>query len=397
MRCNSPISGSRDFHRAPERTENLNVLELLPLVTPRAIKAELPNPPEATRTVVETRQAIRDILSGKDRRLITVAGPCSIHDPAAALDYARRLNALRVELKRELLVLMRLYFEKPRTTVGWKGLIYDPHMDGSSDIAFGLHTARRLLLEVNALGLGVGSEMLDPIVPQYTADLVSWVAIGARTTESQTHRQMASGLSMPVGFKIRTDGNVQVAVDAMESARHPHSFLGIDEDGRIAVVRTGGNEWGHLILRGARGEPNYDAASVADACGRLSVAGLPPLVMMDCSHGNAGKKFSAQEAVWSSVLEQRAAGNRALVGLLLESNLKEGNQPIPADLTDLRYGVSVTDECLGWAATERLLRQAATVMRKARPGSGSRLARLRPHRCIVGDPEDLVNSNVRID
>ncbi len=363
MKCKHPRSRlpprRRIFHRTLLRTENLNVLELIPLITPRALKAELPSPPSAAKTVVNARQAIRDILDGKDRRLIIVAGPCSIHDPAAALEYARRLRTLGLELRRELLILMRLYFEKPRTTIGWKGLIYDPHMDGSSDISFGLRAARRLLVEVNATGLPVGTEMLDPIVPQYTADLVSWVAIGARTTESQTHRQMASGLSMPIGFKNRTDGNVQVAVDAMESARHPHSFLGIDDDGRISVVRTGGNACGHLILRGARTQPNHDPASIADALDRMKAARLPPTVMVDCSHGNAGKKFKAQEGVWNDVLAQRNRGNRAIIGLLLESNLEEGSQPIPADLTTLRYGVSVTDECLGWAATERLIRQAA--------------------------------------
>ena len=350
--------------RAQAATENLNVLELVPLITPRLLKAEVRLSPKAVRTVIQARAAARDILSGKDKRLLVVVGPCSIHDPAAALEYARRLNGLRKELDDRLLIMMRVYFEKPRTTTGWKGLIYDPHMDGSADIACGLRTARKLLVEINNMGIPTGTEMLDPIVPQYTADLVSWVAIGARTTESQTHRQMASGLSMPVGFKNRTDGNIQVAVDAMAAAQHPHSFLGIDDEGRIAIVRTSGNPLGHLILRGSKTRPNYDAQSIADASTRMTAAGLPPVVMVDCSHGNAGKKHQAEEAVWYDVLLQRAHGNQAIVGMLLESNLEEGSQPIPEDLTALRYGVSVTDECVGWDTTERLLRHAADVMKK---------------------------------
>ena len=301
----------------PVRTENLHVLELVPLITPRTLKAEMPASPAAIRTVVQTRRALRGILTGADARLVVVVGPCSIHDPAAALEYAGRLKKLRAEVSDELLVLMRVYFEKPRTTIGWKGLIYDPHMDGSADIACGLRTARRLLLEINAMGVPVGTEMLDPIVPQYTADLVSWVAIGARTTESQTHRQMASGLSMPVGFKNRTDGNVQVAVDALESARRPHSFLGIDDDGRIAIVRTAGNDLGHLILRGSRTRPNYDAESIGAAVDRMKAVGLAPSIMVDCSHGNAGKKFEAEEQVWYDVLLQRSHGNAAIVGMMV--------------------------------------------------------------------------------
>ncbi len=345
MKCNPAL-----------RTENLNVLELTPLVTPRALKKELHAAPDILRNVVESRQAIRDILTGNDNRLLVVVGPCSIPDPKAALDYGARLADLRRELSNELLILMRVYFEKPRTTIGWKGLIYDPHMDGSADIACGLHTARRLLLEINAMGIPTATEMLDPIVPQYTADLVSWVAIGARTTESQTHRQMASGLSMPLGFKNGTDGNIQVAVDAMESARHPHSFLGIDEEGHISIVRTNGTEWGHLILRGSASGPNYDEASIQNACQRMAARKLRPMVMVDCSHGNAGKKFAVQEKVWNETLARRKAGNSAIMGMLVESNLNEGSQPIPADLSTLRYGVSVTDECVSWETTERMLR-----------------------------------------
>lgn len=364
MKCKPRVPGRAKASAKVVRTENLNVIELIPLITPRTLKSELPASAASLRTVVQARRAVADILSGTDRRLLVVVGPCSIHDPDAALAYADRLRKLRAEVRGELLVLMRLYFEKPRTTIGWKGLIYDPHMDGSSDISRGLRTARRLLLEINAMGVPVGTEMLDPIVPQYTADLVSWVAIGARTTESQTHRQMASGLSMPVGFKNRTDGNVQVAVEAMESARRPHSFLGMDEDGHIAIVRTTGNRQGHLILRGSRNRPNYDPDNVRDAADRMKAAGLRPVIMVDCSHGNAGKKFEAEEQVWYDVLLQRSHGNESMIGMLVESNLFEGNQSIPSDLSKLRYGVSVTDECVGWETTERMMRHGADVMRR---------------------------------
>lgn len=345
------------------RTGNIHVAGIEPLVTPRELTAQLPASSAALATVVRARNAIRRILHGQDPRLLVVVGPCSIHNPEATMDYARRLHALAKDVDDSLLVLMRTYFEKPRTTTGWKGLIYDPHMDGSSDIPFGLKTARRLLLDINSMGLPAATEMLDPIVPQYIADLISWVAIGARTTESQTHRQMASGLSMPVGFKNRTDGNIQVAVDAMTAARNPHSFLGIDEDGHIATVRTSGNPEGHLILRGARSGSNYDPASVADACRRMSEGNLTPAVMVDCSHGNAGKHWEMEETVWKAVLRQRLRGNQAIIGMLVESNLESGNQPIPADLGKLRYGVSVTDSCMDWATTERMLRSAARQIR----------------------------------
>ena len=347
-------------------TENLNVLELVPLVTPGELKRQCPASPDILKTVIDARAVIRRILAGDDKRLMVIVGPCSIHDPVAAIDYARRLKALSDEVADTLFVIMRVYFEKPRTTVGWKGLIYDPHMDGSADIASGLRAARELLLNINTLGLPAGTEMLDPIVPQYVADLVAWTAIGARTSESQTHRQMASGLSMPVGFKNRTDGDVQVAVDAIQAARHPQSFLGIDGDGRTVIVRTAGNAGGHMILRGARNKTNFDNQSVALAADRMRAAGLRPCILVDCSHGNANKRFEKQELAWNAILEQRHNGNQALIGMLLESNLFEGNQKI-SENSALKYGISVTDECLGWKTTESMLRHAAAVMRNTKP------------------------------
>lgn len=349
----------------PPRTDNLNILGATALIPPDELKRLHRATPAVKRSIAAAREALCSVLDGRDNRLVAIVGPCSIHDPVAAMDYARRLKTLADEVADTLLVVMRVYFEKPRTTVGWKGLIYDPRMDDSADMDLGLRTARQLLLEIASLGLPAGTELLDPIVPQYIADLVTWAAVGARTTESQTHRQMASGLSMPVGFKNRTDGDLQVAVDALLAARQPQSFLGIDGHGRTAIVRTAGNHWGHLILRGARANTNFDKRNVALATGRMEACGLPPRVMVDCSHGNAGKRFDRQEPVWNAVLEQRRAGNRALVGLLLESNLSEGNQPVGRDPAALRYGVSVTDECVGWDATARMLRHAASILRGA--------------------------------
>jgi 3-deoxy-7-phosphoheptulonate synthase len=308
--------------------------------------------------VVAGRQAISQILGQTDPRLLLVLGPCSIHDPQGALDYATRLNALRQEFQDRLCIVMRVYFEKPRTTIGWKGLIYDPHLDGSDDIQTGLKQARELLLKVTAMGLPTATEFLDPVVPQYIADLVSWAAIGARTTESQTHRQMASGLSMPVGFKNGTDGSLQIAIDAMQSAMRPHSFLGIDQEGSTSIIRTTGNPDGHVVLRGGRLRTNYDAESIREAAECLKKSGLAPILMVDCSHANSGKQHARQEEVWRSLIEQRLAGTPPLIGAMIESNLQEGSQSIPKNLADLRYGVSVTDACLGWDVTERLLRWA---------------------------------------
>jgi 3-deoxy-7-phosphoheptulonate synthase len=294
--------------------------------------------------------------------LLVIVGPCSIHDERAALEYATRLQGLCGELGERLYVIMRVYFEKPRTAVGWKGLINDPHLDGSFDIEGGIRKAREILLRITELGLPAATEMLDPIIPQYIADLVSWAAIGARTTESQTHRQMASGLSMPVGYKNGTDGSLQGALDAMSAARHAHSFLGIDDDGLTAIIDTRGNPWGHLILRGGRSGPNYDPAIIADAVAALRRAGLPAGLAVDCSHANSGRKFENQGKVWRSVLAQRAAGNRDLIGVMLESNLHEGSQALGDDPAQLRYGVSVTDECIGWEETESLLREGAALL-----------------------------------
>ncbi|MEX0654419.1 MAG: 3-deoxy-7-phosphoheptulonate synthase [Phycisphaeraceae bacterium] len=344
-----------------EPTQNLNVAGTIPLTGPRELEQQFPATAASNRTVIEGRRAIQNILRGDDPRLLVVLGPCSIHDVNAAMDYARRLATLRERYADRLFIVMRVYFEKPRTTVGWKGLINDPHLDGSFDLAEGLRLARKLLLEVTGLGLPVGTEMLDPITPQYIDDLVSWASIGARTTESQTHRQMASGLSMPVGYKNATNGSLQVALDAMKSARSAHHFLGIDEDGRSCIVATRGNPFGHLILRGGTGKPNYHPDNVADAAKRLRDADLEPRLMIDCSHANSNKKHEQQEAVWQSILDQRAAtADCPIIGAMLESNLHEGKQAIPEDKGKLAYGVSVTDACIGWEKTEQLLDLAYT-------------------------------------
>jgi 3-deoxy-7-phosphoheptulonate synthase len=341
-----------------EPTQNLRVRETVRLSAPSAVRADLPPTESANRTVVESRRVVERILAKEDPRLLVVIGPCSIHDPKAALEYAARLNRLREELQDRLYIVMRVYFEKPRTTVGWKGLINDPHLDGSYDLEHGLRLGRRLMCEIAQMGLPIGTEFLEPIPPQYLADLVTWTAIGARTTESQTHRMMASGLSMPVGFKNGTDGSLQIAIDAMLAARSPHSFLGIDPEGYSAIIRTTGNPFGHVVLRGGNVRTNYDPESIAEAVERLRKAGLPDGLMVDCSHANSSKQHAKQEEVWASVVAQRAAGNRALTGAMVESNLEEGNQPLPSNLADLKYGVSVTDACIGWTTTERMLRHA---------------------------------------
>ena len=317
--------------------------------------AQFPLDEAATRTILAGRQAVERVLSGEDPRVIAVVGPCSIHDLDVAADYCKRLGTLAERLADRLLVVMRVYFEKPRTTVGWKGLINDPHLDDSFDVATGLRLARGLLIDCARRGISTATEFLEPITPQYIADTIVLGAIGARTTESPTHRQMASGLSMPVGFKNSTDGSLQAALDAMQSARTPHSFLGIDNDGGTCVVSTTGNPWGVLMLRGGRSGSNYSTEIVDDARRRLEAAGLPSRVIIDCSHANSGKDHRRQAVVWRDVIEQRLAGDKAIAGLMLESNIHPGSQPVKSDRSQLQYGVSITDGCIGWEETEQLL------------------------------------------
>ncbi len=326
------------------------------LITPEELKRQHPLDAPERQAVQEARKAIADIVAGRDDRLLVVCGPCSIHDPDAALEYARGLRSLADELDDQLYVVMRVYFEKPRTTVGWKGLISDPHMDGSFDVEGGLHIARRLLRDLVDLGLPLAGEALDPNSPQYLGDLFSWSAIGARTTESQTHREMASGLSMPVGFKNGTDGSLATAINAMHAAATPHRFMGINQSGQVSLLQTSGNPDGHAILRGGR-EPNYGPDHVAACEAQMQAAGLLPSVMIDCSHGNSGKDHRRQPVVAESVLEQIRAGNRSIMGVMLESHLHEGSQSADQPRDQLRYGVSVTDSCMSWPTTEQLLRR----------------------------------------
>jgi 3-deoxy-7-phosphoheptulonate synthase len=341
-----------------KKTDNLHILDESPLISPVKLKESLPMTEASNTTVVQSREVIKGILTQKDRRLLAIVGPCSIHDYKAATEYALRLKELHRELSDRLYILMRVYFEKPRTTIGWRGMIIDPHLDGSCDIAEGLSAARRLLLETTELGLPAATEMLDPIVPQYIADLISWTAIGARTTESQTHRDMASGLSMPVGFKNNTDGNLQIAIDAMSSAQHPHSFLGIDQEGKTCVLKTSGNPHTHIILRGSRSRTNYKKRDIKEAAKLLKKAGFDSSIMVDCSHGNSNKKQQNQEIVLRSILNSRNSGLESIIGFMLESNLREGNQEIPGNMRQLTYGISITDECIGWEKTEELLKSA---------------------------------------
>ena len=338
--------------------EDLNVAGFEPMASPHEIKTALPLSPAAAATVADGRAAIKAVLEGRDDRLMVITGPCSIHDPVAALDYARRLKALADDLGDRLLIVMRVYFEKPRTVAGWKGYINDPHMDDSFQIGEGMRRARALLIAINELGLPCGTEALDPMSPQYLGELVSWYAIGARTTESQTHREIASGLSAPVGFKNGTDGGLEVAINAVKSAATAHSFLGMNEAGDTAIVRTRGNRWGHIVLRGGGGRPNYDTVSIRLAETALKKAGLATKIVVDCSHANSMKDPALQPLVFNDCIHQVLEGNTSIVGLMLESNLEEGSQPIPADLAQLRYGVSVTDACIDWATTEETLRRA---------------------------------------
>jgi len=338
---------------------NTNVASERILISPADLKHHLPLSSRGEATVAQGRKTIQDIFDRKDHRFLVVTGPCSIHDVDAAKEYANRLVALQAEVADSLYIVMRIYFEKPRTTVGWKGLINDPRMDDSFLIEEGLHKARELLVWLAEIGMPVATEALDPNSPQYLGDLFSWAAIGARTTESQTHREMSSGLSTPVGFKNGTDGGLTVAINAMESVVHSHSFLGINQGGQVAVINTRGNAYGHIILRGGNTGPNYDSVNVALCEQALSKAGLKENIIIDCSHGNSSKKPELQPLVADNVAYQVVDGNRSITGIMLESNINAGNQSIPTDLAELEYGVSVTDACIDWKSTEELLRNMA--------------------------------------
>ncbi|WP_172200296.1 3-deoxy-7-phosphoheptulonate synthase [Niveibacterium sp. COAC-50] len=344
------------------QTENLNVLGLDPMPSPAEIKACVPLTEAAAATVVQGRTVLGRILDRQDPRLIVVVGPCSIHDPVAGLDYAKRLKALADEVSDTLYIVMRVYFEKPRTTTGWKGFINDPHLDDSFRIVEGMERGRRFLRDVAEIGLPAATEALDPIAPQYYGDLVSWTAIGARTSESQTHREMASGLSTPVGFKNGTDGSLDAAINGILSAAAAHSFLGMNDRGEASIIRTGGNKYGHVVLRGGGGRPNYDSVSVKLAEQALAKSGLRQNLMVDCSHANSWKKPEYQPLVLRDVVHQIREGNSSIIGVMIESFIEAGNQPIPKDLSELRYGCSVTDACVSWETTEEMLRHAHEVL-----------------------------------
>ncbi|MCA9035786.1 MAG: 3-deoxy-7-phosphoheptulonate synthase [Planctomycetaceae bacterium] len=351
MNTPTPPSSTRPIQDA-------NIVGTQPLIAPEELEREFPLTSEVRDHVVRSRALIEDILRGNDRRVIAIVGPCSIHNTAQALEYARKLKTLADEVQDRIVVVMRVYFEKPRTTVGWKGLINDPHLNDTFDIDTGLRRARQILLDINAVGLPTATEMLEPITPQYIADLITLASIGARTTESPTHRQMASGLSMPVGFKNSTEGSLEVAINAMKAARAPHSFLGINHDGKTCIMSTRGNELGHLILRGGRTGPNYSAEHLAEASRLLQKASLPPRFVVDCSHANSNKDYRRQPVVWDEVIQQRAEGNDEIVGLMVESNLVEGQQSLGDDPTQLQYGVSITDGCISIERTGEMLRSA---------------------------------------
>ena len=342
---------------------NINVIAKEKLPSPKALKDTLPLTKKASRTVLKTRRDLISILDGKDDRLVVVVGPCSIHDIDLAKDYANKLKELAKEVSDSFLILMRVYFEKPRTTTGWKGLINDPDIDDSFQIDKGIHIARSLCLHLNELGLGVATEALDPIMPQYLGDLTSWTAIGARTAESQTHREMASGLSTPVGFKNGTDGSLSVAINAIKSSRESHHFLGLNDGGRVTVYETRGNQYTHVVLRGGT-KPNYDTKSVKSCEAQLEKQKLPKRIMIDCSHGNTNKDYTLQPKVADNCINQVLKSNQSIIGFMLESNIEEGNQKITPDLSDLKYGVSLTDACINWQSTEKLLLRLAEKLRK---------------------------------
>ncbi|NRA62158.1 MAG: 3-deoxy-7-phosphoheptulonate synthase [Psychrobium sp.] len=347
-----------------QRLENKNIESEKVLITPAQLKQFMPLHEPAQQFISQSRQTIANIIHGDDKRLLVVTGPCSIHDIKSAKEYAIKLKKLHDQLQDQMFIVMRIYFEKPRTTVGWKGLLNDPAMDGSFDVDTGLKLGRELLLWLAELGLPVATETLDPISPQYLAELFSWAAIGARTTESQTHREMASGLSMPVGFKNGTDGKLSVAVNALESAAHPHRFMGINQQGQVALMKTHGNPDGHIILRGGK-TPNYQAADISDIEQEIIKSNLVPKLVVDCSHGNSSKDHRKQASVANDVFEQISAGNRSIMGIMLESHLFEGNQSSSLPKDQLRYGVSVTDACINWQDTQQLLEQGAVKISQA--------------------------------
>ncbi|MGE5217127.1 MAG: 3-deoxy-7-phosphoheptulonate synthase [Chloroflexota bacterium] len=354
---------------AHQPLENINITAFDVMLSPAEIHARVPISDKASETVVGGRETIKRILDRKDHRLFIVVGPCSIHDTIAGYDYAQRLKTLADEVRDTLFLVMRIYFEKPRTSIGWKGFINDPRLDDSFHIEEGMEKARAFLLQVNELGLPAATEALDPIGPQYLGDLISWTAIGARTSESQTHREMASGLSTPVGFKNGTDGNTEVAINGVKSAARPHSFLGINEQGQTSIVRTRGNPYGHIVLRGGD-RPNYDTVSISMAEKALAKAKFAPNIVVDCSHANSFKDHNLQSLVMSDCVHQIREGNRSIVGLMLESNIVGGNQPILADISKLKYGCSVTDPCIDWSLTESAIRKARDVLKDILPQRG---------------------------
>jgi 3-deoxy-7-phosphoheptulonate synthase len=343
----------------PRDIYNVNIESQLPLISPMDLKSALPVDDELADNIVAFRDDVVKILSHEDDRLLVIVGPCSIHDADAAIDYAERLKILSDKYSDSLNIIMRVYFEKPRTSLGWKGLIVDPHLDGSYNIHEGLREARRLLIQIGKMGLPAGTEVLDPIIPQYIADLISWSAIGARTTESQTHREISSGLSMPVGFKNGTDGDLAKAANAVQSAQHGHSFIGIDQDGRTCIFKTHGNRSGHVIMRGGSGGPNYYEEDIEKAEGLLSDIGVNPSIVIDCSHANSGKEHTKQSRVFRAALDLRARGHSSVRGVMLESNIVSGKQKISGSLSNMKYGQSVTDSCIGWDETEDLITRAA--------------------------------------
>ncbi|MDG1156253.1 MAG: 3-deoxy-7-phosphoheptulonate synthase [Litorivicinaceae bacterium] len=344
------------------RLSDLNIDDYQVVVTPSELKKELPLPESVRELVANSRQTVKDILDGKDDRLFAVVGPCSIHDTELALEYGKRLKALADEVSEQIFIIMRVYFEKPRTTVGWKGLINDPHLNGSFEIEDGLRKARKLLINLSEIGLPLATEALDPISPQYLQDTITWTAIGARTTESQTHREMSSGLSSPVGFKNGTDGSLDVAVNAMKSVVSGHAFLGINPQGQVAITKTKGNQYGHVVLRGGGGKPNYDSVSIALCEQALEKAKLPTKIVVDCSHANSNKDHNVQPLVLDDIAHQIKDGNRSICGVMIESNINEGNQSIPDDLSQLKYGVSVTDACISWESTVKSLNKMASTL-----------------------------------